>query len=601
MTEEFGMISTFGGRTPTPAIDEDQLFIAGVAFGWGDHARSQHRIFCFDKNTGELRWTNGTGGIPVDAPHNTPVIAVINGAAARRLRRRRRHASRAFQARTGKKVWTPQGLQARAQRVGRRRRRHRLRRASSEENLDRQPHGHGRLPSTPAGGKPKEVWRKRRHRGRLRLADDRTTARSTSSTTAPASTRSTRRPARGLEEDVGTIGKASLVYADGKLYVPEANGRFTIVEAAATSREVLSKVEVAGEARPRVRRSSARSRSPTGGSTCRRRPSCTASAQGRASRRVGPDPRAGEGRAGRAGREAGADPGAAGGRGAASRAEREVPGPRVRREGPADRRRERASGRSASESIAHARRSRRRRRGRRMPAPKATPKARRDAASKRRRRRRARHEARPSGAAPAPRRRPPPQPAQRRAAAQIGNLTGELGHRRHVHRPTPGAASGRRGRREGRRRDAAYARVRVFPPLPWKFDFEQAPPSTSPPLTWLGAGGKFARRRTQATANKVLTKLTDIDLYSRARTNFGTVDMSDYTVQADVKVGREGRPRGRRQIPDVGGHQQPLRAGALRQPPAARRLHVLADARCPRARLHTRRSRSRGSRRSGTG
>jgi outer membrane protein assembly factor BamB len=33
MTEEFGVISTFGGRTPSPALDEDQVFIAGVSFG----------------------------------------------------------------------------------------------------------------------------------------------------------------------------------------------------------------------------------------------------------------------------------------------------------------------------------------------------------------------------------------------------------------------------------------------------------------------------------------------------------------------------------------------------------------------------------------
>ena len=79
MTEEFGMISTFGGRTPAPTVDEDQVLIAGVAFGWGDNARGQHRIFAFNKDTGELNWTDSTGGIPVDAPQNTPVIAVIKG------------------------------------------------------------------------------------------------------------------------------------------------------------------------------------------------------------------------------------------------------------------------------------------------------------------------------------------------------------------------------------------------------------------------------------------------------------------------------------------------------------------------------------------
>src|ERR1051325_3127676 len=74
MTEEFGMISTFGGRTPSPAVDEDQVFIAGVAFGWGDNARSQYRVFAFNKNNGELNWTTGTGGLPVDSPYQTPTI-----------------------------------------------------------------------------------------------------------------------------------------------------------------------------------------------------------------------------------------------------------------------------------------------------------------------------------------------------------------------------------------------------------------------------------------------------------------------------------------------------------------------------------------------
>src|SRR6266566_2340158 len=79
MLEEYGMISTFGGRTESPAVDEDQLFLTGVAFGWGDNAQGQHRCFCFDKATGEMRWTSATGGRPVDAPYGTPVITVLNG------------------------------------------------------------------------------------------------------------------------------------------------------------------------------------------------------------------------------------------------------------------------------------------------------------------------------------------------------------------------------------------------------------------------------------------------------------------------------------------------------------------------------------------
>jgi hypothetical protein len=95
---------------------------------------------------------------------------------------------------------------------------------------------------------------------------------------------------------------------------------------------------------------------------------------------------------------------------------------------------------------------------------------------------------------------------------------------------------------------SGMARVRVVPPLPWKMNFTNAA-SDRPPLTWIGAGGKFAVQ--EQGGEKDLVKLTNIDLYARARTYFGTSDMHDYTVQADVKVEAK-RAAGRWQIPDAG-------------------------------------------------
>jgi hypothetical protein len=93
-----------------------------------------------------------------------------------------------------------------------------------------------------------------------------------------------------------------------------------------------------------------------------------------------------------------------------------------------------------------------------------------------------------------------------------------------------------------------FTRVRVFPPLPWKFDFEQTPLDV-PPLTWLGAGGKFSVKQIGNT--KALCKVPLVDLYYRARTNFGTPEMSNYTIQADVQSGLKVMG-GQRQIPDPG-------------------------------------------------
>ena len=86
------------------------------------------------------------------------------------------------------------------------------------------------------------------------------------------------------------------------------------------------------------------------------------------------------------------------------------------------------------------------------------------------------------------------------------------------------------------------------------------------------AAAHVARRRRQvrgrattrtSRSNQVLQKLMDIDLYYRARTNFGTVDMSNYTVQADAKV-NEKIAGERRYVPERGGDQQPVRARAGR-------------------------------------
>ena len=95
---------------------------------------------------------------------------------------------------------------------------------------------------------------------------------------------------------------------------------------------------------------------------------------------------------------------------------------------------------------------------------------------------------------------------------------------------------------------SGLARVRVFPPLPWRLDFASMP-AGKPPLTWLGAGGKFAVE--DSPDGRSLVKLNDLDLYYRARTNFGTLDMSNYTLQADVKVGQKVIA-GEKQMPDPG-------------------------------------------------
>ncbi len=79
LSEEFGMLSTYGGRTNTPVVFEDLVIISGVTTGWDDTARPAHRFFAFDKRDGQLVWTISTKPLPEDTTYSTPLITLIDG------------------------------------------------------------------------------------------------------------------------------------------------------------------------------------------------------------------------------------------------------------------------------------------------------------------------------------------------------------------------------------------------------------------------------------------------------------------------------------------------------------------------------------------
>jgi outer membrane protein assembly factor BamB len=108
--QEFGTITTYGGRTNIPFVFEDTVLISAVVVGWGDEpkwgglARPAHRFMAFDKATGELRWMNGTSISPYDTTYSTPTVmplggqqAIVFGSGDGQMW--------ALQARTGKPIW----------------------------------------------------------------------------------------------------------------------------------------------------------------------------------------------------------------------------------------------------------------------------------------------------------------------------------------------------------------------------------------------------------------------------------------------------------------------------------------------------------------
>ncbi len=83
--EEYGLISTFGGRTNFPLVFEDNVLTSAVVVGWGDapkwgrFALPAHRFMCFNKANGELRWINGSSISPYDTTFSTPTVLPIGG------------------------------------------------------------------------------------------------------------------------------------------------------------------------------------------------------------------------------------------------------------------------------------------------------------------------------------------------------------------------------------------------------------------------------------------------------------------------------------------------------------------------------------------
>lgn len=248
MTEEYGFYSGFGGRTHTPMIDEDRLVISFVNTGWGEQGPPRNRTFAFDKRTGDLLWvaTPGTGS-PYDLnTSTTPVAAVING---QRLLIEGNADGwvNAIKARTGEKVWgfqlTKGGINITVAVDG-----DMVYASHSEENVDT-PGVMGRLVAIDATGtgdvtKTHERWRVDElgsgfssplaHDGVLYTVDNSANLFAFDAKTG-----------RQLwKHKLGTVGKGSPVWADGKLYVTELNGRFYILKAGRDGVETLDMDEL---------------------------------------------------------------------------------------------------------------------------------------------------------------------------------------------------------------------------------------------------------------------------------------------------------------------------------------------------------------------
>ena len=246
--EDFGRASGYGGRTHTPTLDEDRLILSVIGAHWGDHGGPpRHRYFAFDKRTGDVVWVSkpSNNNVADMNTQSTPVAAVING---QRLLIGG-YADGwiyAIKARTGEKVWefhlSKRGINTSVVVDGTT-----VYAAHSEENFDEGTMG--RVVAIDATGSgdvtpTHEQWRLNElpvgfsspmiYGGRLYVVD------SSANLYAVDAAEGTILWQHGL----GTVGKASAVWADGKIYMTEVNGNVHILQPGPTGVTALDEEHV---------------------------------------------------------------------------------------------------------------------------------------------------------------------------------------------------------------------------------------------------------------------------------------------------------------------------------------------------------------------
>ncbi|HET9525429.1 MAG TPA: PQQ-binding-like beta-propeller repeat protein [Pyrinomonadaceae bacterium] len=249
--EDFGLLTTHGGRTVSPIIDGDLVIISGVTFMWGQHGRGGHRFMAFDKKTGETMWISSPGQRPYDTTYAPPIIANVNG-----MRLLIQGASdgmvHAIKPQTGEPVWRYE-ISKRGLNTGVVVRGTTAILTHSEENLDSSEMGRMVAIDATAKGdvKPEQVkWTIKGWQGgfsspvidgdRLYQIDNGANLGAFDLNTGK----------QLWLQNLGTIQKASPVLADGKLYVGTENGRFFILKPSATGCEILDQDALGSEAHP---------------------------------------------------------------------------------------------------------------------------------------------------------------------------------------------------------------------------------------------------------------------------------------------------------------------------------------------------------------
>jgi len=239
--EENAAFTTHGGRTESPVIDGDLVIVSSPISSWGTMAARSHRFVAFDKRTGDIMYSANPGGRPYDTAYAPALVTTINGLRLL-IDGIGDGAIHAMKPQTGEKVWSFVAAK-RAINTGVVVKGSTVIVSHGDENIDLAERGMvAAIDGSQKGDIKKTLWAETGIRfgfsspvvdGNLVYQID------------DAADLHAYDLATGKEvwhQGLGTVQKAPLVLADGKLYVGTEAGKFFILRPHPDKVEVLSEV-----------------------------------------------------------------------------------------------------------------------------------------------------------------------------------------------------------------------------------------------------------------------------------------------------------------------------------------------------------------------
>jgi len=235
LTEEYGRISGYGGRTNTPIIWGDLVVMSSLTSSWGAYGRGKHRFWAMNKLSGEMVWWSDPGEAPLDTTYSVPVmrhgtliVGIADGSVVRVV------------AETGETLWrtliSKRGINSSVVVSPSQKGKMQVYAMHSEENLEGNVMGSLVCLDFNDGS---IIWERKAMRAGytspvlagdlLFIADN-----SANLHCLDAATGETH-----WMHNYGSEGKGSPVYADGKIYVGEVGGSYSVLKVSKETCEVL--------------------------------------------------------------------------------------------------------------------------------------------------------------------------------------------------------------------------------------------------------------------------------------------------------------------------------------------------------------------------